>query len=47
MAVARQGGWTTNGAAEGMEIETQELDESMRGADGVQGGMRDELYEPR
>ena len=25
MAVARQGGWATNGAAEGMKMETQEF----------------------
>jgi hypothetical protein len=45
MAVARQGGWATNGAAEGMKMETQELDELMRGADGVKGDVRDALCE--
>ena len=45
MAVARHGGWATIGAAERMKIETQELDELMRGADGVTGDVRDALYE--
>ena len=45
MAVARHGGWATIGAAERMQIETQELDELMRGADGVTGDVRDALYE--
>ena len=45
MAVARHGGWPTIGAAERMQIETQELDELMRGADGVTGDVRDALYE--
>ena len=45
MAVARQGDWATNGAAEGMQMETQELDGLMRGADGVKGDVRDALYE--
>ena len=40
MAVARQGGWATQGAAEGMQLETLELDESMRGDDGVKGDVR-------
>ena len=35
MAVARQGGWATQGAAEGMKIKTKELDESMQNTDGV------------
>ena len=45
MAVVRQGGWLTNGVVEGMKIETQESHESMRGADGAKGSMRDALYE--
>ena len=45
MAVARQGGWATQGAAEGMQLETLELDESMRGDDGVKGDVRDVLHE--
>ena len=43
MAVVRQGGWATQGAAEGMQLETLELDESMRGDDGVKGDVRDVL----
>ena len=45
MAVARHGGWATIGAAERMQIETQKLDELMRGADGGTGDVRDALYE--
>ena len=45
MAVVRQGGWATQGAAEGMQLETLELDESMRGDDGVKGDVRDVLHE--
>ena len=45
MVVARQGGWATNGSAERMQIDTQESDESMRGADGVEGDVQDALYE--
>ena len=45
MAVARHGGWATIGAAERMQIETLELDESMRGDDGVKGDVRDVLHE--
>jgi hypothetical protein len=45
MAVARQGDWATTGAAERMKMETKELDDLMRGADGVQGDVRDALYE--
>ena len=39
MAVARQGARPANGAAEEMIVEAQELDESMRGADGVAGNV--------
>jgi hypothetical protein len=45
MAVAWQGGWATTGAAEGMKVEAQELDELMRGADGVKGDVQDAMYE--
>ena len=45
MAVARRGGWATQGAAEGMQLETLELDESMRGADGVVGDVQGALCE--
>ena len=45
MAVARQGGWATTSAAEGMKMVTQELDELMRGADGVKGDVQDAMYE--
>ena len=45
MAVARQGGWATHGAAEPMKIETKELDESMHGADGVAGDVRGAMCE--
>ena len=45
MAVARQGGWATHGAAERMKIETKELDESMHGADGVAGDVRGAMCE--
>ena len=45
MAVAQQGDLATTGAAERMKMETQELDELMRGANGVQGDVRDALYE--
>ena len=47
MAVARQGGWATHGAAERMKIETKELDESMYGADGVAGDVRGAMCEAR
>ena len=36
---------STQGAAEGMQLETLELDESMRGDDGVKGDVRDVLHE--
>ena len=45
MAVARHDGWATTGAAEGMKMETQELDESMHGADGVAGDVRGAMCE--
>ena len=45
MAVARQGGWATHGAAERMKIETKELYESMHGADGVAGDVRGAMCE--
>ena len=45
MAAARQGARAANGAAEGMIVEAQELDESMRGADGVAGDVQGALCE--
>jgi hypothetical protein len=45
MAVGRHGGWPTISAAEGMEMETQELNESMHGADGVAGDVRGAMCE--
>ena len=43
MAAARQGARPANGAAEEMIVEAQELDESMRGADGVAGDVQGAL----
>ena len=45
MAAARQGARLANGAAEEMIVEAQELDESMRGADGVAGDVQGALCE--
>ena len=45
MAAARQGARAANGAAEVMIVEAQELDESMRGADGVAGDVQGALCE--
>ena len=45
MAAARQGARPANGAAAEMIVEAQELDESMRGADGVAGDVQGALCE--
>ena len=45
MAAARQGARLANGAAEGKIVEAQELDESIRGADGVAGDVQGALCE--
>ena len=45
MAAAPQGARPANGAAEEMIVEAQELDESMRGADGVVGDVQGALCE--